>query len=84
MSSSAFSMDALLPDSTLLGVNLLADSTFIADFNGLHDKSHAAGFASAVLLGAVLAKVAPLVVAASHSVLVVEAHCVEWNPSGLG
>jgi hypothetical protein len=67
----------LLANAPLLGVNLLADSALIADFDGLHDEPHAAGLASAVLLGAMLAEMAPLIVAAGHSVLVVETHCDE-------
>lgn len=64
----------LLADASLLGVDLLADSALLCDLDGLHDEPHAAGLAGSVLLGAVLAEVAPLVVAASHSVLVIEAH----------
>jgi hypothetical protein len=65
----------LLPNASLFGINLLADSAFITNFDGLHDKPHAASLAGAVLLGAVLAEVTPLIVAAGHSVLVVKAHC---------
>jgi hypothetical protein len=74
----------LLANAPLLGVNLLADSALIADFDGLHDEPHAAGLASAVLLGAMLAEMAPLIVATGHSVLVVETHWDECESFGLG
>lgn len=57
-----------------LGVDLLAELALGASRNRLHDELHAAGFTDTVLLGAVLAEVTPLPVAASKSMLVVEAH----------
>jgi hypothetical protein len=57
-----------------LGVDLLTELALGASGNCLHDELHAAGFTDAVLLGAVLAEVTPLPVAASKSMLVVEAH----------
>lgn len=39
-----------------------------------HDKLHSTSLASAVLLGTVLTEVAPLVIATSHLILIVETH----------
>ena len=60
--------------ATHLGVDLLAELALRASGNCLHDELHATRFADSVLLGTVLAEVTPLPVAASESVLVVEAH----------
>jgi len=49
---------------------------------GLHNQLHAAGLASAVFFGAMLAKVPPLKVAASILVLVEEAHSCEMISGG--
>lgn len=70
------SLDALLLLSTTipLGVHLVTDLALLLDSIGLHDQLHAAGFAGAVLFGAVLAERTPFVVAALVDVLVEEAH----------
>lgn len=57
-----------------LGVDLLAELALGSCRNRLHDEFHATRFTDSVLLGTVLAKVTPLPVAASKSMLVVEAH----------
>jgi hypothetical protein len=60
--------------SSHLCVNLLAQLALGACGDGLHDELHAARLAHSVLLGAVLAKVAPLPIATGKAVLVEEAH----------
>ena len=57
-----------------LGVDLLAELALGSSGNCLHDELHATRFTDSVFLGTVLAEVAPLPVAASESMLVVEAH----------
>lgn len=57
-----------------LGVDLLAKLALGSCRNCLHDELHATRFTDPVLLGTVLAEVAPLPVAASESMLIVEAH----------
>lgn len=64
----------LLLDAVVLGINLSACLALFCHRVCVHRQLHAAGFASAVLLGAMLAEVSPLVVAAHHLVLVVKAH----------
>lgn len=64
----------LLPNASLFGVNFLTDPALVTDFDGLHDQPHTTGLASSIFLRTMLAEVAPLIVAAGHSVLVVEAH----------
>jgi hypothetical protein len=62
----------------------LAYSALVTNFDGLHDEPHAAGLASAVLFGAMLAEMTPLIVTAGHSILIVEAHCGKNESFGLG
>lgn len=57
-----------------LSVNLFAKLAFGPRGNRLHDELHAASFTDSVLLSTVLTEVTPLPVAASKSMLVVEAH----------
>lgn len=57
-----------------LGVDPLAELALGSCRNRLHDELHATRFTDPVLLGAVLAEVTPLPVAASKTMLVVEAH----------
>lgn len=57
-----------------LGVDLLAELAFGPCRNRLHDELHATRFTDSILFGAVLAEMAPLPIAASKSMLVVEAH----------
>jgi hypothetical protein len=56
------------------GLNLLAKLAFGPRRNCLHDELHATRLADPVLLGTVLAEVAPPPVATGKSVLVKEAH----------
>lgn len=64
----------LLNKAALLCVDLGAKLALVALANGVHDQLHTASLAGAILLGAVLAEVAPLVIAAIQLVLLVEAH----------
>jgi hypothetical protein len=57
-----------------LGVDLLTELAIGASRNCLHDEFHAACLADSVLLSAMLSEVAPLPIATSKTVLVVEAH----------
>jgi hypothetical protein len=60
--------------AALLALNLLAHAALLGQADGLEDHLHAARFARAVLLLAVLAEVAPLPVVAGVLVVVVVAH----------
>lgn len=60
--------------ATLLSVDLLAKLTLLTDRQCLVDEFHAASFTNPVLLGTVLAKVAPLPVATCEPMLIEEAH----------
>jgi hypothetical protein len=60
--------------SSRLCVNLLAQLALGACGDGLHDELHAARLTHSVLLGAVLAEVAPLPIATGKAVLIEEAH----------
>ena len=64
----------LLFEAASLGINLLACLALLGLSIGVHGKFHPAGLARSVFLGAMLFEVAPLVIAAVHHVLVVEAH----------
>lgn len=57
-----------------LGVNLLTQLALGPGRNCLHDELHATSFTNPVFLGAVLAEMAPLPVAAHEPVLIEEAH----------
>ena len=57
-----------------LGVDLLAQLALGPDRNRCHDELHTTSFTNSVLLGTVLAEVAPLPVAAHEPVLIEEAH----------
>lgn len=60
--------------SSHLRVDFVAQLALRPCWNGLHDELHTARLTHSVLLGTVLAKVAPLPVAAGKSMLVEEAH----------
>jgi len=60
--------------AALLGVDLFAKLAVSSCRNRLHDELHATRLADSILLGTVLAEVAPLPVATGKTVLVVEAH----------
>jgi hypothetical protein len=60
--------------SAHLCVDLVAQLALCACWNRLHDELHAARLTHAILLGTVLAEVAPLPVATGKTVLIVEAH----------
>lgn len=62
------------PPASHLGVDLLAQLALGPDRNRLHDELHTTSFTNAVFLGAVLAEVTPLPVAADESMLIEEAH----------
>lgn len=57
-----------------LSVDLLTELALGSGRNRLHDELHAARLTDSVLLGAVLAKVAPLPIATGKTMLVEEAH----------
>ena len=56
------------------GVKFVADPTLLLELRSRHDKFGAACFTRAVFSVAVLSEVAPFIVAAGESMLVVEAH----------
>lgn len=60
--------------AALLGVDLLAELALLSDWERLIDEFHAASFTNPILLGTVLAKVAPLPVATCEPMLIEEAH----------
>lgn len=64
----------LLLETAGLNLNLLAELALFRLSVGDVWKFHSTGLPRSVLLGAMLFEVAPLVVATSHHVLVVEAH----------
>lgn len=66
-----------------LRVDLLAELALRLDRHRLHDELHAARFANAVLLGAVLAEMAPLPIATGKTVLIEEAHVSTVQELGL-
>ena len=66
-----------------LGLNLVTQSAFLLDWQGLHDKFHTTSFARSVLAVAVLAEVSPLPITAEESVLVEEAHVWMYVTVGL-
>lgn len=58
----------------LLGFELVADPTLLLELRSGHDKLGAACFTCAVLSVAMLPEMAPFVIAAGESMLVVKAH----------
>jgi hypothetical protein len=64
----------LLADGSAFGVQFFAGTTLLLDLICLHDQFHAASLAGTVLFGAVLAEMSPLVVAASHTFLIIKTH----------
>lgn len=72
--------------TTAFCVDLVAYLALLSLQSGAVDELHAACFADAVLIGAVLTEVAPLPVAAGKDELVVETHVsdVDWETISLG
>jgi hypothetical protein len=69
--------------SAHLRFDLLTKLAFRTRRNCLHDELHAARLANAVLLGTVLAEMAPLPIAAREAMLVVEAHVSDYKSWGI-